>query len=47
MRKRLIALMLAASAVFVLVPGMTGAASARPCLRVHRHGVNLQIGICP
>jgi hypothetical protein len=48
MRKRIIALILMASTVLVLLPGMAHASGdRRTCIRITRNGVHLQIGYCP
>ena len=48
MRKRIVALVLMASTVLVLLPGMANASSERrTCIRINRGGIHLQIGYCP
>ena len=48
MRKRLVSLVLMASAVLVLLPGVANAGpDARTCVRIHRGALNVQIGYCP
>lgn len=47
MRKRFAALVLAASTILVLIPGVANASSdARTCIRIHRGPLNIQIGYC-
>lgn len=48
MRKRFVALVLAAGTIFVLIPGVANASSdARTCIKINRGPLNIQIGYCP
>jgi hypothetical protein len=47
-RKRVTALILMASTILVLLPGIADASSdRRTCIRIHRGPINIQIGYCP
>jgi hypothetical protein len=48
MRKRVTALILMASTILVLLPGIADASTdRRTCIHINRGGLNIQIGYCP